>query len=205
MNYFPLHSSISFHRMIIQKNNWKSQPVQERKNKAGRDDPPCCYLNPCRRSHDPALRTQVTNRAVPNGVGQPPSWSLAIGWRSCHRSNSFVLKRANPRILSPSPHFFLICSLFQVLWRIDFPIIIIVFPNFSGRDFSLFFLLFFSFFSYHFLPVSFLASRHCLILSRIIGWIKRGCYEALRGPIRLFFLPYLILPFLSKKRGESKK
>ena len=155
MNYFPLYSSISFHRMIIQKNNWKSQPVQECKNKAGRDDPPCCYLNPCRRSHDSALQTQVTNRAVPNGVGQPPSRSLAIGWRSCHRANSFILKRANPRILSPSPHFSLNCSLFQVLWRIDFPIIIIVFSNFTGRDFSLFFLLFLSFFSYH-SPASFL-------------------------------------------------
>ena len=122
----------------------------------------------------------------------------------CHRVNSFILQRANPRILSPSLHFSLICSLFQVLWRIDFPIIIIVFYNFTGRDFSLFFLLFLSCSSYLF-PASFLlASRHFLILSRIIGWIKRGCYEALRGPIRLFFLPYLILPFLSKKRGESK-
>ena len=122
----------------------------------------------------------------------------------CHRSNSFILKRANPRILSPSLHFSLNCSLFQVLWRIDFPIIIIVFYNFSGRDFSLFFLLFLSKLSYHFPAFSFLASRFHLILSRIIGWIKRGFYEALRGPIRLFFLPYLILPFLSKKRGESK-
>ena len=152
MNYFPLHSSISFHRMIIQKNNWKSQPVQERKNKAGRNDPPCCYLNPCRRSHDSALQTQVTNRAVPNGVTTTASVRNAlavrpadrIGWRSCHRSNSFIFKRANPRILSPSLHFSLICSLFQVLWRIDFPIIIIVFPNITGRDFSLLFLLFLS-------------------------------------------------------------
>ena len=122
----------------------------------------------------------------------------------CHRSNSFVLKRANPHILSPSLHFSLNCSLFQVLWRIDLPIIIIVFYNFSGRDFSLFFLLFLSFFSYHLPAFSFLASRSHLIHSRIIGWIKRGFYEALRGPIRLFFLPYLIPPFLSKKRGESK-
>ena len=35
--------------------------------------------------------------------------------RIYHRVNSFIFKRANPRILSPSLHFSLNCSLFQVL------------------------------------------------------------------------------------------
>ena len=125
-------------------------------------------------------------------------------WK-CHRVNSFTLQRANPRILSPSLHFFLICSLFQVLWRIDFPIIIIVFYNFTGRDFSLFFLLFLSELSYHLPAFSFIASRFHLIFSRIIGWIKRGFYEALRGPIRLFFLPYLTFSLFSLKNGEKTR
>lgn len=107
-----------------------------------------------------------------------------------NRVNSFILQRANPRILSPSLHFSLNCSLFQVLWRIDFPIIIIVFPNFTGRDFSLFFLLFLSYSSYHFPALFFLSfslpshsfSYHRMKQTRLLWGFARP-YKALFSSI----------------------
>ena len=129
--------------------------------------------------------------------------ATAFGILVCHRANSNILQRANPRILSPSLHFSLICSLLQVLWRIDFPIIIIVFYNFSGRDFSFFFFSFsqtiLSFpasFLLRFSPPSHFFSYHRMKQTRLLWGFARP-YKALFSSIS--HSPYLLL-----KAGKNK-
>ena len=79
------------------------------------------------------------------------------------------------------------------------------FPNFTGRDFPSFFLLFLSFFSYHFLPFSFLVSRYSLILSRINRMKQTRLLWGFARPYKALFSSISQFSLFSLKNGETAR